>query len=108
MRGVRYARLADDVASFAAATLFDTSDFALPASKKREQIALFALNTELCKITEDLVSSISWSSGVCRPSGVGVCGHPGVCRPSGVGVCGHPGVCRPSGVGVCDLAAHKI
>src|SRR5919112_1016218 len=55
IQGVRYPKLADDIARFAAQTLFSTSDLALPAGKKREQQSMFSLNTELCRITEDLV-----------------------------------------------------
>jgi 5-methylthioribose kinase len=55
IRGVRYPKLADDIATFAAETLFSTSDLALPAGKKREQQSMFSLNAELCRITEELV-----------------------------------------------------
>ena len=54
IQGIRYPSLADDIATFTAQTLFSTSDLALPARRKREQ-SLFSLNTELCRITEDLV-----------------------------------------------------
>ena len=53
--GVRYPKLAQDVATFTAKTLFSTSDFASPAGLKRKHQSMFSLNTELCKITEDLV-----------------------------------------------------
>ena len=55
IRGQRYPKLADDMARFAAETLFSTSDLAVPARTKKEHAAIFCLNTELCKITEDLV-----------------------------------------------------
>lgn len=55
IRGVRYPKLADDVATFAAETLFGTSDLATTARQKRERQSMFSLNTELCRITEDLV-----------------------------------------------------
>jgi len=55
IQGIRYPNLADDIARFAAQTLFSTSDLALPAAKNREQQSMFSLNTELCRITEDLV-----------------------------------------------------
>jgi 5-methylthioribose kinase len=55
IRGVRYPKLADDIATFAAQTLFASSDLALPAGKKREHQSMFSLNTELCRITEKLV-----------------------------------------------------
>ena len=38
-----------------AATLFKTSDLYLPAGEKKRRMAVFCGNTELCKITEDLV-----------------------------------------------------
>ena len=53
--GIRYPRLAADIAEFAAKTLFSTSDLANPAAIKKAHMATFCLNTELCRITEDLV-----------------------------------------------------
>jgi 5-methylthioribose kinase len=53
--GIVYPKLADDMAHFMASTLFSTSDLALPAAAKKAEIAKFAANTALCKITEDLV-----------------------------------------------------
>mgnify|MGYP006148812897 CR=1 FL=1 len=44
-------KLADDIARFAAATLFKTSDLGSPADQKKERQALFAHNAALCKIT---------------------------------------------------------
>jgi 5-methylthioribose kinase len=55
IQGIRYPKLADNIATFAAQTLFSTCDLALPAGRKREQQSMFSLNTELCRITEDLV-----------------------------------------------------
>jgi 5-methylthioribose kinase len=55
IQGIRYPKLADDIATFAAQTLFSTSDLALPAGRKRDQQSMFSLNTELCRITEELV-----------------------------------------------------
>ena len=55
IRGIRYPRIAADIAEFAAKTLFSTSDLAQPAAAKKQHMAVFCLNTELCKITEDLV-----------------------------------------------------
>jgi 5-methylthioribose kinase len=55
IQGIRYPRLADDISTFAAQTLFSTSDLALPAGRKRDQQSMFSLNTELCRITEELV-----------------------------------------------------
>ena len=53
--GVEYPRFAADVATFLAQTLFNTSALAGTAEAHKERIALFAPNTALCKITEDLV-----------------------------------------------------
>jgi 5-methylthioribose kinase len=53
--GNRYPRIADDIATFQARTLFFTSDLALPAAAKKTRIAEFAGNHALCKITEDLI-----------------------------------------------------
>lgn len=53
--GTRYPKLADHIAEFLAETLFKTSDLCLSAAAKKERMAVFCANTELCKITEDLV-----------------------------------------------------
>lgn len=53
--GIRYPKLAEDVAAFAAGSLFATSDLGCPASVKKERHSLFCNNITLCKITEDLV-----------------------------------------------------
>jgi len=55
IRGVVYPKLADDLAEFAAQTLFKTSDLYLSAAVKKARMQIFCANTELCKITEDLV-----------------------------------------------------
>ena len=55
VRGIEYPRFAADVAEFLAATLFNTSALAGTAAEHKARIALFAPNTALCKITEDLV-----------------------------------------------------
>ena len=53
--GTRYPRLAEDLATFLARTLFFTSDLALRAAEKKRRVAAFAGNHALCKITEDLI-----------------------------------------------------
>ncbi len=53
--GIVYPKLAEDISTFMAETLFHTSDFAMSAAAKKAEIAKFAANTALCKITEDLV-----------------------------------------------------
>src|ERR1700681_2979755 len=55
IRGIVYPKLADDLAEFTAQTLFKTSDLHLPAATRKARMQIFCANTELCKITEDLV-----------------------------------------------------
>jgi 5-methylthioribose kinase len=55
IRGVEYPKFAADIAEFLAATLFNTSVLAGSAAEHKARVALFAPNTALCKITEDLV-----------------------------------------------------
>jgi len=51
----RYPAFAEHITTFMAQTLFGTSDLALPADKKKAEIATFCGNHALCKITEDLI-----------------------------------------------------
>jgi 5-methylthioribose kinase len=60
IRGTVYPRLADHMATFMAETLFATSDLGQPAADKKKHMALFCGNTELCRITEDLVFTDPW------------------------------------------------
>jgi 5-methylthioribose kinase len=53
--GIEYPRFAGHISTFMAATLYGTSDLALPAAEKKALIGAFASNTALCKITEDLI-----------------------------------------------------
>jgi 5-methylthioribose kinase len=55
IRGIEYPRFAAGIAEFLAQTLFNTSVLAVTAAEHKARIAAFAGNTELCKITEDLV-----------------------------------------------------
>ena len=55
IEGVVYPEFAAHIAEYLATTLYYTSDMALPAAEKRELVAAFSGNTELCKITEDLI-----------------------------------------------------
>lgn len=55
IQGIRYPRFAADIATYMARSLFFTSDLALPAGEKKRKMAVFCDNTELCKITEDLI-----------------------------------------------------
>ena len=57
IRGQRYPAFAGHIVEYMAQTLFMTSDFALPAGEKKALTAVFCDNTELCKITEDLIFS---------------------------------------------------
>jgi 5-methylthioribose kinase len=60
IRGIVYPRLAEHMATFMAGTLFGTSDLGQPAADKKRQVALFCANTDLCRITEDLVFTDPW------------------------------------------------
>jgi 5-methylthioribose kinase len=55
IQGRRYPAFAGHIVEYLAQSLFMTSDLALPAGEKKALTAVFAGNTELCKITEDLV-----------------------------------------------------
>ena len=55
IRGVEYPHFAADIAEFLAETLFNTSVLAGGAAEHKRRVALFAANTELCRITEDIV-----------------------------------------------------
>ena len=55
IRGIEYPRFAADIAEFLASTLFNTSALAGTAAEHKGRVELFAPNTALCKITEDLV-----------------------------------------------------
>jgi 5-methylthioribose kinase len=55
IRGIEYPHFAGDIAEFLAATLFNTSALAGTAAEHKARVELFAPNTALCKITEDLV-----------------------------------------------------
>jgi 5-methylthioribose kinase len=54
IKGRVYPRLAEQIARFLAETLFRTSDLAMPAAEKRERIAFFCANDEICRLTEHL------------------------------------------------------
>ena len=55
IQGRRYPAFAGHIVEYLAQSLFFTSDLALPAGEKKALTAIFSGNTELCKITEDLV-----------------------------------------------------
>ncbi len=54
IRGKKFPKLAEDVSTFLAKTLFYSSDLYLPADVKKQNVAK-TINVELCKITEDFV-----------------------------------------------------
>ena len=53
--GTIYPRFADDISTFMAASLYQTSLLALSAESFKGLVADFAGNTALCRITEDLI-----------------------------------------------------
>ncbi len=55
LQGRRLENLAEHLSTFLAESLFKTSDFYLPAARKKALTREFCANIELCKITEDLV-----------------------------------------------------
>ncbi|NNG04248.1 MAG: S-methyl-5-thioribose kinase [Inquilinus sp.] len=55
IEAVRYPSFADHISTYMARALFFTSDLALPAPEKKQKVKLFCDNTELCRITEDLI-----------------------------------------------------
>ena len=60
MQKIRYKNFAEHISTYMAATLFYTSSLALDSKTKRDVMALFNANTELCKLTEDLVFSFAF------------------------------------------------
>ena len=55
INATKYKKFAEDISTFMAKTLFFTSDLYLKADQKKELNSRFIMNTELCKITEDLI-----------------------------------------------------
>jgi 5-methylthioribose kinase len=55
IQGQRYPAFVEHITDFMARSLFFTSDLAIPAERKKALMATFCGNTELCKITEDLI-----------------------------------------------------
>ncbi len=53
--GVRYPNIADHVGEFLAQTLFRTSAFAMESQERRRLMERFALNSELCQLTEEFI-----------------------------------------------------
>ena len=57
IEGQQLPRIASDLGLFLARTLFRGSDLAMETRKRKEDVALFCDNVELCDITENLVFS---------------------------------------------------
>ena len=55
IRAVRYPHFAEHISTYLARSLFFTSDLAMAAGDKKQAMKTFCDNTELCKITEDLI-----------------------------------------------------
>ncbi len=55
IEAIAYPHFADHISTYLAQCLHGTSDFALAATEKRELVADFARNIELCEITERLI-----------------------------------------------------
>jgi 5-methylthioribose kinase len=53
--GTCYPRFVEDITTFLARTLFLSSDLAVPAARKKDDVAAFCGNHALCRITEDLI-----------------------------------------------------
>ena len=57
---VKYNNFSEHISTYISATLFYTSSLALNSSDKRKLVDKFNGNTELCKLTEDLVFSFAF------------------------------------------------
>tara|TARA_Y100000996_G_C22530285_1_gene646198 strand:- start:497 stop:1771 length:1275 start_codon:yes stop_codon:yes gene_type:complete len=55
IKAIKYNSFANSISTYLAKTLFFTSDLHLSAAAKKNLILKFLPNTELCKITEDLI-----------------------------------------------------
>lgn len=55
INAVRYPLFVEHITDYMARTLFFTSDLALPAGEKKALIAEFCGNSQMCRITEDLI-----------------------------------------------------
>ncbi|WP_102866767.1 S-methyl-5-thioribose kinase [Pseudovibrio exalbescens] len=53
--GKKFPNLAKDIGSFLAHTLFNTSDLGMDPAEKKELVQRFCVNSDLCRITEDLI-----------------------------------------------------
>ena len=55
--GKKFDYLSRDIGEFMAKTLFFTSDLGMDPAEKKERVSRFATNSDLCRITEDLIFS---------------------------------------------------
>ena len=62
IKGIKYFSFAESISTYLAKTLFYTSDLHLKAASKKNLISKFISNTELCKITEDLIFTDPYTS----------------------------------------------
>ncbi|MCW8895444.1 MAG: S-methyl-5-thioribose kinase [Sulfurimonas sp.] len=60
IQSVKYVNFSEQISTYMSAMLFYTSSLALGSSEKRTLIDRFNSNTELCKLTEDLVFSFAF------------------------------------------------
>jgi 5-methylthioribose kinase len=60
INSVKYKNFSEHISTYMAATLFYTSSLYLSSSEKRELMDKFNGNTELCKLSEDLVFSFAF------------------------------------------------
>ncbi|MEA2091841.1 MAG: S-methyl-5-thioribose kinase, partial [Campylobacterota bacterium] len=56
----KYPNFSEHISTYLACTLFETSSLSLDSACKRELIAEFNSNTELCKLTEDFVFTFAF------------------------------------------------
>ena len=61
IKGTKYKSFSKSISTYLAKTLFYTSDLYLSAASKKNLISKFISNTELCKITEDLIFTDPYS-----------------------------------------------
>ena len=60
IEGERYKKFSEHISTYMSAMLFYTSSLYLNSSEKRDIVAQFNSNAELCKLTEDLVFSFAF------------------------------------------------
>lgn len=63
IEGRRFDHLAEGIGRFLAETLFATSDFGMAALEKRERLAFFCGNSELRRVSEELIFTEPFAAG---------------------------------------------